>query len=793
MQPHHNRDTLARYGIAVNNFSQVFNTRIALKLWMGSIDTNVFPPIGIESVDRVCDVSVLRGHHIGHMVNSLPKSVIHLLLPGFCCSPLVAAAQSHWMACPVPDTYVDTSQRPAGLTPGAVYIEADTALFRERGTSEMSGNVHISQQDKTLHADKATYDQATANISGVGNVNFITPSMQVKSSRLQYNLTHDTGEIHNASYQMKTAEGRGSSKRIVQENPDLTRLETASYTTCPTEQADWSFNSPDIRLQHDKEQGTARNVTLKIRNTPVLYLPYLSFPLTDARKSGFLWPNIGTNEKSGLQISAPYYFNLAPNYDLTLTPTLLSRRGIQVGSEFRYLTDKHTGSVNYVLLPDDRVSTIENNRYYYKLEDNTRINNRSTLKLKAEGVSDDQYFVDLGNSLEATSVVNLERRLEYYTQEKDWTFSTMLQNYQVLDGGTSPHARLPQLQLKYNPTQKPGGLDLSAEGEYTNFTASDTSTNGSRLDLKARVSKKFANDASYIKPSLTMRHTEYRLDDADNTKISRTLPTASVDSGLVFERNVKQGQYVQTLEPRLFYTYTPYKDQSAIPIFDSSERSLSYNQLFAENRFTGKDRIGDTNRISASLTTRIQDPKAGSELFRASIGQMYHFDDRNVTMPNETPQQGDRSELVLEAAGQINRRTQISSTAYWDNDKSEVAAGEVRLRYKDDKKRILNVGYAQRKDDFESANVSFSVPVKPQWKAVGSVERDLLNERNLETVLGAEYESCCWKTRIAARNYLLPDNQTKDNAVFIEFELKGLGNFGSSTRNLLQERIYGYE
>ncbi|MEN9425244.1 MAG: assembly protein LptD [Pseudomonadota bacterium] len=713
-------------------------------------------------------------------------------LLGLACSPSALFAQTEWMSCPVPAVVSAAVQRPPNLPAQAVYIEADAALFRGQGVSTMNGNVHISQANKQLQADEASYEQPAGIVSGSGNVSFSSDNMQVSSRTLHYNLLQNTGEMQDAEYRLNQASGQGFSKRVVQESPTLTRLETSSYSTCPVDKPDWSLNASTIDLDHQQERGTARHATLKIRNVPVLYLPYFSFPLTDARKSGFLWPILSTNERSGVQLSAPYYWNLAPNYDLTLTPTLLGRRGLQLGGEFRYLTPKNQGVAAYTLLPNDNASD-KNNRFYFNVHNDTRINALSSLQLKAEGVSDDQYFVDLGNSLEATSVVNLERRLEYRTAGNNWSFSSLLQNYQVLDGGTAPHARLPQLLLRYNPPQKGNGLNVSAETEYTNFTGSKTETNGTRLDVMARASKKFATQAAYVKPSITVRHTEYALDDAHSTKISRSVPSASVDTGLFFEREIKDGRYIQTLEPRVFYTYTPYREQSAIPVFDSSARSLSYNQLFAENRFTGKDRIADANRLTASVSTRIQSPKDGRELFRASIGQMYHFDDRKVTLPDETPLQGDRSELILEAAGEINPRTRISTTAYWDSEEKTVNAGEVRVHYKDDKKRVLNVGYAERKQAFKSANLSFSAPINEHWKAVGSLERDVQNDRNLETVIGAEYESCCWKTRVASRNYLLPDNTTRDNAVFIELELKGLGNFGSSTRDLLENRVYGYE
>lgn len=728
----------------------------------------------------------------GRMGTSLQKNLIRLAFLGLSCSPAVACAQTQWMICPVPPDPANGIHRPADLPPPAVYIEADSALFKEEGVSEMSGNVHISQNDQKLKADKATYERASSHVTGKGHVVFNTEAMHVKGTEVDYNIEQGSGEFKDADYRLTEADARGTSKRVVRESPKLTRMEQATYTTCPPGNAAWSLNSPDIRLYHDQERGTATNVTLKVRKTPILYLPYISFPLTDKRKSGFLFPTIGSSTKTGLQIGAPYYFNLAPNYDMTLTPTLLSNRGLQLGSEFRYLTEKHNGTFNYVLLPDDKASDV-GGRYYFNVKNNTRIDSRSSLALNAEGVSDSQYFVDLGNSLQATSTVNLERRLQYQTSGDNWSFSALTQDYQVLDGGTQPHARLPQLLLNYRPLQQGNRPDMAVEGEYTKFVGSKTITNGSRLDVKTTASKNFSNDTAYIKPSVSLRHSEYALDDSNKTRISRTLPTATLDTGVFFERNVQQGKYLQTLEPRLYYTYTPYKDQSAIPVFDSSENGLSYGQLFSENRFTGKDRIEDANRLSLSLTSRLQNQQNGREIFHASAGQIYHFDDRKVTLPGQAVQTGKRSELVLETGGQINERTNVNSTTLWDASTRKITSNQFNVRYKDDKKRIFNVGYTETKDSAQAINAAFSTPVKNNWKAVGNVNQDLFNNRNLENVLGAEYESCCWKTRVAARNYLLPDNKTRDNAIFIEFELKGLGNYGNGTRDLFTDRVYGYE
>ena len=243
----------------------------------------------------------------------------------------------------------------------------------------------------------------------------------------------------------------------------------------------------------------------------------------------------------------------------------------------------------------------------------------------------------------------------------------------------------------------------------------------------------------------------------------------------------------------MYYTYTPFRDQSAIPIFDSSNKTLSYSQLFNSNRFTGKDRVEDANRLSTSVTTRIQDTENGREVFRASVGQMYHFEDRNVALPGESIASGSRSELVFEAAGELNAATRMTATALFDTDNKNLSASQLRINYKDRKERILNVGYSQRKDEYEATHFSFATPVTKQWKFAAGYEHDLQNNRMLESLLGAEYSSCCWKGRIAARKYLLADNTSYDDAVFVEIELKGLGNFGSGAREFLGNRIYGYE
>ena len=711
-------------------------------------------------------------------------------------SPTILA-DTQWQSCEVNTRPSQLYVPKEKILKGGIYLEADKALLRDEGLSELSGNVIFIKDGKQLVSDTATFDRLAEKVVTKGNVRAITSTMKLKSQQAEFDLKADESVITNAKYQLQS-EGQGKSSTIKQYGKGITRLENATYSTCPAEQQSWHVASSNIKLDHNKEVGTARNVKLKVgkKDIPVFYFPYFSFPLTDKRKSGFLLPSYTSSDKSGLGISFPYYFNLAPNYDYTLTPTYLTDRGLILGNEFRYLTENNNGTLHYDILPNDDKKDGKN-RYYFNVKHLTRLGAHTNLNLTAERVSDTSYFDDFGNTLEASSRTALKRQLDITTEGANWNFLGRIQDYQLLDGGIEPYARLPQIVYNYRPLQQFAGMDLSVSSELVYFDKKNTSNaiTGSRFDITTTLSKNFSSLAYFVKPSLKLRHTQYDLDLNGNTgekQPSRTLSTVSLDSGLYFERNFSQDTKVQTFEPRLFYTHTPFKDQNNIPIFDTAENSFSYNQLFSDNRFAGKDRIEDANRISASLSTRVLDKEQGQELFRASVGQIFHFDNRKVTLPGKNAQTSSHSEFAIELAGQVAKNTRLSSISLWDSDSNNFTSGNVQLNYKNDKKQIVNVGYRYRKDELEQSNLSLSLPIKNNWSLVGSWDHDLQNERDLETVVGVEYANCCVKSRLVARKYLTADNNTYDNAIFVEFEFKGLGTFGDPARHILEDRIHGY-
>lgn len=726
----------------------------------------------------------------------MPPYSLRLLALSLAISPTIAlgATQNNTVfgTCPIQPTKTPKHTRPTGLAADAVYVEADHALLDAEGLSNLDGDVFIDDGSQVLNALQATYHNKTKQITGDGKVFLRTETLEVNSDSIDYNLDTHIGEALAAHYRLPVSGAHGKSSKILRKGKSLTEMQNASYTACPLGDNTWRINAKNLELDQEKQKGVARNFTLRIKEVPIFYFPYYSFPLGDKRQSGFLIPAFKNDTKSGFQVSLPYYFNLAPNYDWTLTPSILSKRGIAIGNEFRYLTEESEGTLVFNALPSDK---LYNNklRYQFNFNHSSRLG-KGKLDIKAGGVSDDDYINDLEGSLAATSTVNIERKASYSLREKNWSFTALAQDFQVLDTNTDPYTRLPQLTLNTKPqalNQNPD-LSITTETQYTHFYSNDQD-NAHRLNFKVKASYNKTKSWGFFRPSLTLNHTEYRQGGTSDINASRTLPTVSIDTGLIFERDLGE-KYKQTLEPRLFYTHTPYKDQSDLPLFDSAEKTLTFGRLFDENRFTGKDRIGDTNQITAAVTTRIRDKKTGKEKLRLSAGQVHYFQDRKVTLGDTgTVATTPKSELVLEASGEVAKNMTLIATTYIDTDEKETTKNSLKLRYKSPKRQILNLNYDYKRDDFRSAGVSFAAPINKRWAAAGSFNYDFENKRELESVLGVEYNSCCWKTRIAGRRYLLNDNETYDNAIFVELQLKGLGGFGSGATELLEDRISGFK
>ena len=677
----------------------------------------------------------------------------------------------------------------------AIYLEADKGEIRLQGTSTLNGNVIIQQNNTVFQADNALINRKDSQVIAKGNVVLSDTYFELKSPLINYNLNNSSGTINDAEYALGTEGARGKSSLIKLLDKNNLQLNKATFTSCPINKESWHFASSDIRLNKETQIGTAKNVTFNVGKVPIFYFPWLKFPINNQRLSGFLSPSVRLQNNAGITI--PYYFNLAPNYDATVSLTTIEDRGYQINTEFRYLSKKHKGELTYNFIPNDE-SYNDEKRDYFKITHKTKVNKKTNIKLDAEGVSDEEYFDDFSSSLETSTRPALERRLEILQKQDSWTFSAALEDYQVLDIDEDPYSKLPEFKLRYEPKKGPKDLKLQVDSEITYFDKEDSIT-GTRADVKAKLSKKWGKDSWYFKPSLSLSHTLYSLDNTiDESHIKRTLPTFSLDSGLFFDRDITKktlnDSYTQTIEPRLFYTYTPYKDQNNIPIFDTARTNFSEsNQLFLENRFTGKDRIADTNQLTFAVSSRIQDRNNGNEIFKATIGQVFNFNDRKVTLPGGTILTGKRSDLLLELTGRVNDRFRLASTINLRSDDRSISNYDLRLNYQDQKKRIANLSFRKLNTELEQISFSGALPINDKWSMVASVDQDTKNDRNLESLLGVEYQDCCWKTRLVVKRYLTSDNISYENPVFIEFELKGLGNIGKSASRQIKEKIYGYD
>ncbi len=680
----------------------------------------------------------------------------------------------------------------------AVYLEADSGSINRQGLSELEGDVIIQRNQQRLNANRASFDGKKNQVKADGNVILSTDTTAFKSDSIDYDMANQRGIINNAKYQVKGSHTNGTSSRIEQKSRDELSLENATYTTCPAPDPSWHIASRSININQATQVGTAQDVTLRVGNVPILYLPWISFPLDNPftgktqRKTGFLVPEVGVSDQSGYEITVPYYINLAPNYDATIYVTPLSERGLRVKTIGRFITEKSRGELDYSFIPSDNALNDEW-RDYFKLIYQRNLDHRRTLTIKAEGVSDNEYLDDLSDSLSTSSTSALERTIRYDVGSKNWDFSLTALDYQVLDATAQPYAKLPELTFNYQSPHVYNGLDLTLNAEATYFEGSANPT-GLRLDVGLKASKRYGNDSWYVKPSVNYQATQYSLQNSTaGNSLSRALPTFTIDSGLLFERNLNY-QLQQTLEPRLFYTYTPYKDQSNIPIFDTARTDFSIsNQLFESNRFTGKDRIADANQLTLSLTSRVQNPKTGSEVLEASVGQIFYFDDRKVTLPGDNALTNKSSEFAFELNTNINKHTRFSTTAFWDPNTSDWASTEARINYLDDKQRILNINYQKIPGQLSEIDTSFSLPINKKWSLVGKLDYDLYNDRVLEQLAGIAFEDCCLASRLVARRYLTTDNVSYDDALYFEFNLKGLGSINTGVNAILKENIYGYE
>lgn len=763
------------------------------------------------------------------------------------------------------------------------YLNARASRYeQEQQVATLAGDVIMRQGSMQVQADEASLHQAENRGELNGNVRLRDSGALIVGDKAQVQLDTGEAEIDNAEYVLHRQAVRGNALYAKRAENAIIRLKDGTYTSCEPGSNAWTLKGNNITLNPATGFGTATNATLRVKDIPVFYTPYIYFPIDDRRQSGFLPPSISTSSDTGFSLTTPYYFNLAPNYDATLYPNYMVKRGLLTEGEFRYLTKSSEGQFGGAYLndeDDDRKlqSDYKDRRWMVNWQHKGGLDSRWLTQVDYTDISDPYYFQDLQTNqigVKTSDYVNQQGSLTY--RGDSYVARMNAQRYELATvADITPYGRLPQLTLDGRLPFNPGGLnfDYSTElvrfdrdlqdGTYTDKNGVITNridrnvqglarANGNRLNLAPSVSLPLNWSYGFIKPTLKYVYTQYDLDldsqgkstlldgeKYDSTQ-NRSVPIFSVDSGLYFDRDTQWfgKNYRQTLEPRLFYLYVPYEDQSDIPVFDTSETPFSFSSLFRDNRFVGSDRIGDENKLSLGVTNRWIE-EDGFERQRISVGQALYFRDRKVQLPgvvfaDRDDAKSDVSPYALEYEYRFNRDWRTTADYNWDPDSHSPRSGSAMLHYQPEKEpgKVVNVGYRYRNDQIiydqttgrwqvgggdygqpgdpnyvkdyykiEQHDFSFIWPVVPQWAAIGRWQYDYNRNRTLEAFGGFEYDSCCWKLRLINRYWVdydeigqaAPQNEKGDHGVFLQIVLKGLGGVtGQKVESFLDKGIQGY-
>ena len=679
-------------------------------------------------------------------------------------------------------------------------LTADRVTYREPiDEAEAEGNVELRQGNDVIAGPKATM------VIGDSTGSFESPAYQISRQR-QPSLT---GEAP------RTVSGSGEADLLRLDGENQYHMQNATWSTCEARDPDWYIRARELDLDYDREVGTARDASIVFKDVPIFWMPWAEFPLTAGRQSGLLPPTFGSSNKTGVDLALPYYWNIAPNYDATITPRFMSRRGVQFGGEFRYLGESYRGESRVEWMPKDRLTGEE--RTLASIQHEQRITSKLYGSLDFNSVSDDRYFEDLSSRIGVASRINLLRQGQLYYQGASWWSASILaQSYQTLNPdeesrNVAPYRRLPQILVQGQRPDLPGGLAATFTTEYTRFAHEDADRDkdeGARFIAYPQLSLPLAGAAWFVTPKAGFHYTSYDIDRSPLTatqrdSITRSVPIFSVDSGLFFEREttIFGGSYLQTLEPRLYYLRVPSRDQRDIPNFDSSRFDVGFAQMFAENRYSGSDRIGDANDLTAAVTTRFIDADTGVERLRAMVGQRYYFSDQDVYLYNrdELRNAGRGTEILLGLGGRLSREFSMNSYLQHNTETNRTERANFNLRYQPDYAKVLNFSYRYAPELYISENlvgledidVSGQWPLGGGWYGVGRVTHSLLDNRITEAIGGLEYNGGCWVLRVAVHRFAI-ERDDVSKAIYVQLELNDLAGIGSNPINLLTRSVPGY-
>jgi LPS-assembly protein len=719
-----------------------------------------------------------------------PRRLVHVLTAAFAAAalPTLAFAQ----AAP---GQAKTENKDAPTT-----LDAERMTGRPDREVRLERDAEITRGATNLKADRARYDIIEDEVEANGNVRIKRFGDVYTGDELRLKMDTGQGYVTNPTYKLELNKAQGKADRIDFEAQDRAVIRQGTYSTCEAPDPDWYLQSSTISLDSGRDIGSASKAIVYFKGVPILATPYMSFPLSDARKSGFLPPTIGTSNKGGLEVMLPYYFNIAPNRDLTIYPRIISQRGFQLGAQGRYLGETYAGETRVEVMPGDRLTGTT--RYALSSTHSQTFDRRWTFSSNLNTASDKDYPNDFPSTITAATQRLLSRDVSLGYAGSFWSASALASSYEVLQDPlapiTPPYARLPQITFNAAKQNVGAGFDWSVTSELTRFWHPDL-IRGDRTVVNPRISYPVIRPGYFVTPSVSVHATTYNLNNqaagVPNT-LNRVLPTLSVDSGLIFEREASflGVPATQTLEPRLFYVYTPYRDQRQFPIFDTSLADFSFSQIFSENRFTGNDRISDSNQLTAAVVSRFIE-ESGAERMRFALAQRFYFNEQLVVQQQigGLPGGETKSDVLLAAAGQISTTLGAEASMQYSQGSRKLNRATYGVRWQPGPKRVLNAQY--RRDlpsGLELADISGQWPIADRWYAVGRVNYSILEKRMAESFAGLEYKADCWVFRVVGQRTPTATG-VATSAIFLQLELNGLSKIGSNPMQLLRTGVPGYQ
>ena len=709
-----------------------------------------------------------------------------------------AWAQTCDEGCPQPAVAAVASPKPAADDPATpVTIEADDKdfTFDANGNAVLSGHVVMRQGDKVIRADRLEYNAKTGQAKLTGAVEFSSPVLKVRGSSGEYSPALGA-QFEGAQFELPQHNVRGAARNMQVDANGTVTLDDVSLTTCPVTGEDWKLNSRNIVIDSSRRDGTGRGTSVEIKGVPIIYLPWMTFPVGPQRKSGFFFPSIGGSSRNGAEVMVPYYWNIRPNMDFMAEPTYYGKRGVDFAGELRYLTQRQHGTLDFNYLPSDDIEGID--RTHIHLVHIADLPGDWRLRIDATDVGDSRYFEDFAHGPEGTSVPFTERLAEASYRDEHWNVRGQVQDFQTIDedlpAEDRPYARTPRVLASGDWDLGQGAIDYGFDAEFVNFDR-NLGVTGWRMDVAPRVGFDWSAPGYFVRPSAGYRYTQYGLkNQAPGTDDSptRSLPVASLDAGLVFERAAgSHGQRRMTLEPRALYLYTPYRDQSELPLFDTGLPDLNLVQLFRANRYVGADRVNDANQVAFGLTSRLFNSDSGAQYLAASIGQVYYFDPPRVVLPDEPVATRDTSDFIAQVSLSAYKNWNVEAGLQWNPEDSRTERSQFRVQYRLDGQRVLNLAYRAQRDVLEQTEISGAWPLGKNWNAYARAVYSLRDDELLERFAGFEYKACCWRLRAVARRAISNREGTQETSFYVQMELTGLSSVGNADA-FLEHAIRGY-